>query len=37
NKYPKGRKISDAELAAVNLVRHSFHGDWNYSISPQPT
>lgn len=35
NKYPKGRKISDAELAAVNLVRHSFHGDWNYTISPQ--
>ena len=37
NKYPKGRKISDAELAAINLVRHSFHGDWNYTIFPQPT
>lgn len=37
NKYPKGKKISDAELAAVNLVRHSFHGDWNYTISPQLT
>ena len=34
NKYPKGVKISDAQLAAVNLSRHSFHGDWNYMISP---
>jgi Rhodopirellula transposase DDE domain len=34
NKYPKGVKVSDARLAAVNLDRHSFHGDWNYTISP---
>jgi hypothetical protein len=34
NKYPKGIKISDAQLAAVNLCRHAFHGDWNYTISP---
>ena len=34
NKYPKGVKVSDAQLAAVNLARHSFHGDWNYTISP---
>src|SRR5215471_4358565 len=34
NKYPKGVKVSDAKLAAVNLSRHSFHGDWNYTISP---
>ena len=34
NKYPKGIKISDAKLAAINLVRHPFHGDWNYTISP---
>jgi hypothetical protein len=36
NKYPKGIKVTDAELAAVNLSRHSFHGDWNYTISPKP-
>ena len=35
NKYPKGVKVSDAQIAAVNLSRHSFHGDWNYTISPQ--
>jgi hypothetical protein len=34
NKYPKGVKVSDAQLAAVNLSRHSFHGDWNYTIAP---
>jgi hypothetical protein len=34
NKYPKGVKVSDASLAAVNLTRHSFHGDWNYTIAP---
>jgi Rhodopirellula transposase DDE domain len=33
-KYPKGVKVSDAQLAAVNLSRHDFHGDWNYTISP---
>ena len=27
NKYPKGVKVSDAQLAAVNLSCHSFHGD----------
>lgn len=30
--YPKGREVTDAELASVNLRRDSFHGDWNYSI-----
>jgi hypothetical protein len=34
NKYPKGAKVSDAQLAAVNLSPHAFHGDWNYTISP---
>jgi Rhodopirellula transposase DDE domain len=35
NKYPKGVKVSDLQMAAVNLTRHSFHGDWNYAVSPQ--
>jgi hypothetical protein len=34
NKYPKGVKVSDAQLATVNLSPHSFHGDWNYTIAP---
>jgi hypothetical protein len=35
NKYPKGVKISDARFAAIQIRRHDFHGDWNYTISPQ--
>jgi hypothetical protein len=31
--YAKGVKISDAELAAVPLVPHDFHGEWNYTIN----
>jgi Rhodopirellula transposase DDE domain len=33
NKYPKGI-MSDAQMAALNLWRHAFHGDWNYTIAP---
>ena len=33
--YPKGKKISDAELASVNLKPHRFHGEWNYEIRPR--
>lgn len=32
--YPKGIKVTDAELNNVNLVMNEFHGDWNYSILP---
>ena len=35
NKYPKGIKVSDLQMAAVNLTRHPFHGDWNYTVSPK--
>jgi hypothetical protein len=34
SRYPKGRKVSDEELAGLNLTRDKFHGEWNYSISP---
>lgn len=34
--YPKGVKISDVELAAVALVPHDWHGEWNYTINAQP-
>ena len=36
NTYPAGVKVSDAEMDAINIHRHEFHGDWNYTISPQP-
>jgi len=33
-KYPKGVKVSDEDLGKLNLTRHDFHGEWNYSIAP---
>ena len=33
--YPKHVKVSDTELAAVNLDGHAFHPDWNYTIKPR--
>jgi hypothetical protein len=35
NKYELGTKITDEELAAFNITRDSFHGDRNYTISPE--
>jgi Rhodopirellula transposase DDE domain len=35
NSYPAGIKVPDAEIAAVNLTRHDFHGEWNYTVSPK--
>jgi hypothetical protein len=34
NIYPAGVKVSDEELKAVELRRHEFHGEWNYTIRP---
>ena len=35
NWYPTGVKTTDAELAAVPLEPHDFHGEWNYTINAQ--
>jgi hypothetical protein len=32
--YPRGIIVSDAEMAAINIKRAEFHGEWNYTISP---
>lgn len=37
NTYQKGLKVSDEELALLNIDRHTFHGEWNYTIRPQMT
>src|ERR1700728_1847987 len=34
NPYPKGVKVEDDEMAALNMHRHEFHGEWNYTIRP---
>ena len=32
--YPKGLTVKDETMSRVNLTRHDFHGDWNYTIRP---
>ena len=34
NLYPRGIKVPEKELQAINISRHEFHGEWNYTISP---
>ncbi len=35
--YPKEVEVTDEELAAVNITRNPFHGEWNYTIAPTTT
>mgnify|MGYP003444131084 FL=1 len=34
--YPTGTKVTDAEIKALPLTRHTFHGEWNYTIGGKP-
>ena len=34
NFYPKGIKVTEEEMAKLNIKNDEFHGNWNYSISP---
>ena len=34
NHYPTGIKITDSELASVNIAGDEFHPNWNYTILP---
>ena len=34
NEYPKGIKVTDAEMDTIKIDRNLFHGEWNYTISP---
>jgi hypothetical protein len=35
-RYPGGVKVSDEQMAALPLDRHDWHGDWNYTLRPEP-
>lgn len=37
NKYPKGIKVTDAQMRTLDLIRDEFHGEWNYTLHPQAT
>jgi len=32
--YPTGTEVKDAELAALPLTGHDWHGEWNYDLAP---
>jgi len=32
-----GRRVSDQQLATINLLPDAFHGEWNYTIAPNGT
>ena len=32
--YPAGVKVSDADMSALNISHDAFHGEWNYTVSP---
>src|SRR5271170_479331 len=34
--YPTGVEVSDEQMAGLPLDRHDWHGDWNYTLRPEP-
>jgi hypothetical protein len=34
--YEKGIKVTDAEMASLNIHPANFHGEWNYTFIPRP-
>ena len=36
NSYPSGIKVSKEDMAGIRLRKDKFHGEWNYTILPQP-
>lgn len=32
--YPRGISVSNQDMAALNITRDPFHGEWNYTIHP---
>ena len=35
NSYEKGIKVSDADIASLNIQPANFHGEWNYTFIPR--
>jgi hypothetical protein len=35
-RYPTGKKVTPKQLRELNIERHSFQGDWNYTLRPRP-
>ena len=37
SEYPTGISYTAAQVQALTLQRHDFHGEWNYSLLPNDT
>ena len=37
NSYAKGIKVTDAEMATLNIETDPWHPEWNYTIKPRST
>ena len=35
-RYPDGVKVSDEQMDCLPLDKHDWHGDWNYTLRPEP-
>jgi Rhodopirellula transposase DDE domain len=35
--YPTKVKVTDEEMARLHLTPHTFHGEWNYTLTPATT
>ena len=35
NRYATGRKVTNEQFERLSLQRDSFHGEWNYTLSPR--
>ena len=33
--YPTGIKVSDQQIREIQMTQASFHGEWNYTITPR--
>ena len=33
--YPTGIKYTKAQVDALPITRHDFHGEWNYTVAPR--
>lgn len=37
NIYPKAIRVTDEEMATLNIATDTWHPEWNYTISPKPS
>jgi hypothetical protein len=37
NSYPKAIRVTDEEMATLNIATDPWHPEWNYTISPRPS